>query len=214
MQKLYFAITLATLTALAGTAAIDPSIIREIAKEDHILENITVAFLAASFILGFITTRTQQPYPKLLSLTLSTLSLIALLDEISFGQRIFKFQSIQIGDKYYFDGLHDIAEITKNTIYKSDQNIIYGITIVVLLAALILRIYGSRIAAYIQFLAQERLLWLFVIAFCSATIAQLVDIKILGSYISTPLEETLEAVAALGIFFCQIKIFRSTKFSG
>ena len=118
MQKLYFAITLTTLTALAGTAAIDPSIIREIAKEDHILENITVAFLAASFILGFITTRTQKPYPKLLSLTLSTLSLIALLDEISFGQRIFNFQSIQIGDKFYFDGIHDIVEITKNAIYK------------------------------------------------------------------------------------------------
>lgn len=214
MQKLYFAITLATLAALAGTAAIDPSMIREIAKEDHILENITVAFLGASFVLGVFTTRAQKTYPKLLSLILSTLSLIALLDEISFGQRIFKFQSIQIGDKYYFDGLHDIAEITKNTVYNSDQNIIYVLTVVALSAALTLRIYGSRIAAYIRFLAQERLLWLFVIALFSATIAQLIDIKILGSYISTPLEETLEAVAALGIFFCQLKIFSSTKFSG
>ena len=159
MQKLYFAITLTTLTALAGTAAIDPSIIREIAKEDHILENITVAFLAASFILGFITTRTQQPYPKLLSLTLSTLSLIALLDEISFGQRIFNFNSIPITDEYYLNGLHDIAEIAKNSISKSDQSIVVVITFVSLLAICMLSFCGGRIRKYIQFLAKEKLLW-------------------------------------------------------
>ena len=50
MQKLYFAITITTLIALAGTAAVDPSIIRELAQEDHILENTTVAFLGASFV--------------------------------------------------------------------------------------------------------------------------------------------------------------------
>ena len=214
MQKLYFALTIAILAALAVTAAVNPSIIREIAEEDHILENTTVAFLGASFILGVIITRTKKSYPKLLSLILSTLSLIALLDEISFGQRIFNFQSIQIGNKYYFDGFHDIAEITKNEILKSDQNIVYSIAIASTLAALVLGFYGSHIAKYIRFLAKEKLLWLLLIAICSASIAQLVDIKILGSYISTPLEETLEANAALGIFFCQLKIFSSTKFPG
>ena len=211
MQKLYFAITITTLVALAGTAAVDPSIIRELAQEDHILENTTVAFLGASFALGVITARTRKSYPKPLSLILSTLSLIALLDEISFGQRLFNFQSIQIGNKYYFDGFHDIAEITKNAIYKSNESIIYGITIAALLAIFIFSIYASRIAEHIRFLAKEKLLWYFLIALCSAVIAQLVDIKILGSYISTPLEETLEAIAALGIFFCQLKIFRSAK---
>ena len=88
MQKLYFGITLSAVALLIGSAAIDPFMIREIAKKDRFLENVTVAFLGASFALGVITTRTQKNYPKLLSLILSTLSLIALLDEIGFGQRI------------------------------------------------------------------------------------------------------------------------------
>ena len=139
------------------------------------------------------------------------MSLIALLDEISFGQRIFNFNSIPITDEYYLNGLHDIAEIAKNSISKSDQSIVVVITFVSFLAICMLGFYGGRIRKYIQFLAKEKLLWSFIIVLCSAATAQLVDIKILGSYISTPLEETLEAIAALGIFFCQLKIFRSTK---
>ena len=151
MQKLYFAITLLTLTALAGTAAIDPSTIREIAKEDHILENITVVILGASFALGVITKRSQRLYPKYLSLTLSSLSLIALLDEISFGQRIFNFHSIRIGGKYHLDGFHDIAEIAKNITIKSDLNIIWSLIIATSFAILVLHFYGRGIKNLLNF---------------------------------------------------------------
>ncbi len=215
LRNSYFFIVLLTLTALVATTATNPELVRSIAKEDHALENLTALLLAASVLIGIIVTSRPPSSLKHISLGLGTISLIGLLDEISFGQRLFKLDSVKVGNNNYIDGIHDIAEISKIHILaaytKYPETTTIAITLIGMLSILSLFLLRSVIARALRFLAANKLLSYLVVLTLLAKLAQLIDIDIIGSYIATPLEETLETLAALGLLYSQVQIYKLTR---
>lgn len=215
MKKSYFFIILLTLTALAATTATNPELVRSIAKEDNVLENLTALLLGASTIIGIVVICKRPSSLKHISLSLSAISLIGLLDEISFGKRLFKLNSIQIGNNSQIDGIHDIAEITKNQILATSikYSAITTATIILIGILLIFALFLFRdvVTRALQFLAAKKILSYLAVVLCCAILAQLIDIDIIDSYISTPLEETLKTLAALGLLYSQVQIFKLIK---
>lgn len=197
IQKAFISISIISVTLLILGAILMPDAIRSIAREDGLLENLTAGILLGSFFYGIrATIRIKTKAHQKASLVITTLALIGFLDEISFGARIFNLKAISVNGNY-IDGVHDVVEITKKAAFQNNSNLSTALILFALAAlGLILR---NNIQQSIRYLVTNKLATVSAVVAAAATFAQLLDVKLIGSYISTPLEETLELIASIGL---------------
>lgn len=90
---------------------VNPDLLSFISVEEGVLELLTAIILGSSFVLGlFFIIKHRQSHLRLIYISLPLLSMLAFLDEISYGQGILNFQTFSIFG-FYIDGFHDILVI-------------------------------------------------------------------------------------------------------
>ena len=184
-----------------------PSSIDFIYQEDRLLENLSAGVCLGTFTLGICLIARSSNSPKnskpnkIIALT-SLLSLLGFLDEISYGERIFRSTFPRLlGIK--LDGAHDFLEVLKRfakleIIQKTERHIVAGVA-----AAFIL-----IIVTYLLYLILVHLEQPFVTLFSSFTIllaiSQLIDLTPLPESIkvySMVVEELFELFLAINLLF-------------
>jgi hypothetical protein len=87
-------------------------------SEDNLVENLSALLFLCTFFAGiFFVLRLKENRHRKIYLVFPFLGLIAFLDEISFGQRIFNFK-VPIVHDVPIDAIHDIIEVGYNIIIK------------------------------------------------------------------------------------------------
>ena len=76
---------------------VNPDLLSFISVEEGVLELLTAIILGSSFVLGlFFIIKHRQSHLRLIYISLPLLSMLAFLDEISYGQGILNFQTFSI----------------------------------------------------------------------------------------------------------------------
>ncbi len=193
----------ASLAAAVAVYAWAPSYRELLVREDGVLENLTaVAYLCAVVLALWI--RRESGRYKLLLLGISAGALVAFLDEISFGERIFGFTMPEFrGVK--LDATHDVFFLAQKGFEKLlEQSALWLLVpavLVALSAALAIR-YRSLLGRVISAGLRQPPVVLAAVFFALAIVVTLLDLHILRTEHRSVLEETLEMNAAVALIFC------------
>ena len=94
MSVLIYLILLATQAVVLATRQLDPSLLYRVTREDGIVEWATVlALVGVSFICLRLTPKDYPSKLKVAAYALGILCIIAIGEEVSWGQRIFEFET-------------------------------------------------------------------------------------------------------------------------
>jgi hypothetical protein len=163
-------------------------------SEDSYLENLSaLLFLIAAilFVVVLVSLRSQRG--QLVYLPLTLISLVGFFDEISFGERIFRFQPILIGGRHRIDGVHDFLAMFVTIL---QENSLVAALSAVGVGAILIWLIGQqrkRFSALLLFLYANPSYCYASIAAAFVSVAMVIDLGILGPTLSMPvLEELLE----------------------
>ncbi len=210
-RTIYFYIALFLLISCFIGSALAPGFMRLISQEDHLLENLSTGLLLGSAFFGLTNWKKNQSNNNAIAL-FTVLAIIGFLDEISFGQRIINFTP-PIAGGTSLDGFHDLANMSKKVIsinlqYHPVQASLFVILITLALAITAF-IYKKQILSSINYLKKLKLNFVIISSIFAILFSQLLDLKIISMTWPTPLEETLELIASVGLLTCLISTTRS-----
>lgn len=177
-------------------------------NEDNVIENLSVVayLLAALMALAYLVRRKAH---KKLCVVLILLGLLGVLEELSYGERIFAFTSPVIGD-VSIDGVHDIvflgSEISKSRLGLHGINIWLAIGAISALVFVLLLCRSSSRQSIKAIFAQPSHLMLLFFGILGFTVLG-ID---MGAAYGLPLvlEEVLEMNAAVALVFCGLSLPR------
>ena len=203
-----------------------PNLYNLVIRENQLVENITTLTYLITFLLGLkYTTKKINAY-RGLSTTVTIISLIAFLEEISYGAVFSKFRSffniqlITVYDKK-IDSFHDILDLAKIGISRTlTENpefigflVLLGILLIVLLVNLFLKIKKRLFKALKKF----EIFWISIASITFLTLSILVDLYIVPSS-DAPyfedfiwglfVEELFEMFVSFGLLIVFLKISR------
>jgi hypothetical protein len=179
----------------------------QFADEDSLIEWCTAVFYLGGFLLGMhaVSRSRAGRRVRLLLLAVPMLCLLGLLEELSYGERLFGFQAPEIyGTK--FDALHDIGLLVSN---------VFGG------AALLATALGSAGIAFwllrrvdlqrraFELLKAHPALRFVLAALILGLLAQVIDLGFASSRLVIAAEESLEMYGALAMLFAAIAIPKS-----
>jgi len=174
-------------------------------KEDSLVEMSTAAFfllafvLAASFQLG---DRARRLASRGLVLALGAIGLAGCLDELSFGQRIFRFTTPRIG-RLNLDGFHDLIQITQHTWRFGDGAVRATMLVVTTLLALaawrLLRTRRAAMATWWRANRRHPATFFMLAAVAQVGLAMTVDLHFVRFPGISLMEEMLELNGALAL---------------
>jgi hypothetical protein len=168
-------------------------------NEDSTLESLTVLlFLLAFLVLGAASLQ-RRPSRQHAYLPVAGLALLAALDELSFGERIFDFQPIMINGRHRIDAVHDIAPMLYTML---QENIAVAVGLGLLAGGITLWAasrYWQRLAN-VPSLLQRYPAYGYVIAAATLIIAAIgIDLVAESQTLARLVEEVLEMNAGLGM---------------
>lgn len=190
------ALTGAVTVASALAAIFAPSLRSLLLREDGIVEMGTVIFLAAA-ALGAGAAMALRGFRVPLALA-GLIGLAELLDETSFGSRLFGFQPLPLYGGGQLDGFHDLLILAQRLLASVSPNLAW------LLVALLLALSAGALLLALRHLARTmagattwlsgHVLLLLHVGFIG--LAQIIDIAT-GSRMLSAVEEVLEMNAAI-----------------
>lgn len=212
ITKVYLFVTISNFLVLSCLYISFPGLRRVLVSEDQFIENMTaILFFCCISISLFFLFKLNDFYKQYIAIIF--VSLIAFLDEISFGQRIFNFEEYNING-FKADGVHDLTSVIKS--FLSRQLFILKLELpssyynsIVLLIKLVLFLVLFGIALFlvkksktIFSLCQKYLPLRFVLACISfLAISQIIDTLDFGYKFLVLIEELAEMNLALGLLF-------------
>jgi hypothetical protein len=109
LGQLYILLTVLNAFFLSGLWFLFPNIRSALVKEHEFLENLTTILYFEAFVLGLIfLSKLKDKHARKFYLIIPFLGLLAALDEISFGYRMFWFKAPLVGG-VRIDSLHDVV---------------------------------------------------------------------------------------------------------
>ena len=194
------------VTAAAMLAAIlAPGIRSVLLREDGVIETATVVFLALAVVGAGASCAWRGPH---LAVVLAGLiGLAELLDETSFGARLFGFQPLPLYGGGQLDGFHDLLILTHRLLASVSPSLAW------LLVALMLGLSGGALLLALRHLARSmagattwlsgHVLLLLHVGFIG--LAQIIDIATDSKMLSA-VEEVLEMNAAILLAFYVLQV--------
>ncbi|MGD1919849.1 MAG: hypothetical protein ACFCAD_13740 [Pleurocapsa sp.] len=177
-------------------------------KEDSLIENLSAISYLSTFFLSsiFLFKGTQHKKPLIL---IAFLGLLGCLDEISFGERLFKLNMPRING-VKLDSAHDFVSIGHKEITKlanNDPNYLFLLLGIggIVLATVTFR-YKKQLKQALSYVYYEPpfiLGFLFILLLC---LALLIDLGLVDYYALRAIEELFEMNAALALFFCSFSL--------
>lgn len=215
LYQLYRRVTIFNLIIFPLLYLLIPDTRGYFTREDSFMENLTVILFLESFILGFIFVfKLRKKIKQKIYSIFPLLGLIGVLDELSFGERIFNFTSPIVGEKK-IDGIHDFISFFYYEILELDRR-----QLMVIISMLsILFVFLFKLAVRFDFLRIKNILKIdipfkfvvFLIFF--ATLATFCDLDIIRFRGRVFLEELFEMNVALSLLFvcCAISTQKSNR---
>ena len=203
-NKIYaYSAILLLIAGYVGSLTI-PDFLQLISQEDHLLENLTTGLLLGTAFFGFMNWKQKQRNTNAVA-TCTAYASIGFLDEVSFGQRLIGFTPPMAGGTS-LDGFHDLANMLKKVIsinlqYHPAQTFTLFVLLALTLAVIAIR-RRSNLSNTFYHLKRLGLSFTILSIVSAIIISQLLDLKIIALPWSTPLEEILELISALGLLTC------------
>jgi hypothetical protein len=192
---------LAGNAALLGLHVLAPRLRGPLFGEDRIVETATALLFLAAFIVGlaFLIAHRSRRY-RVFLLIASSLGLLAFLDEISFGARLFGWSMPEMAGGGEFDGAHDLVILIYRVGAEADPIVIAAICATLVLTTLLCVVHWyARILSLTHRMVTDPacgLLALFVAGVAMAAVLDL-DIGLLRHL--GPVEEIVELNAGLAL---------------
>lgn len=202
-SKIYLTILAGTLLTGSWIHFMLPAWRSHIIIEDCLIENLSALFYLSATAFAIIS-RVKRPAFKLLQTALPLLALLAFLDELSFGQRLFNLEAPKLCG-YTIDAIHDLPEVglhqLKSFFYPHQLTAFFFLFFSASLALLLLFRFRTELLRLLRlktykdcYLYQTLAGFLMCIALSLDIVSTLLFPKVL--------EELFEMNAALAVLFC------------
>jgi hypothetical protein len=206
--RVYLAIVGITILAALWAYFWIPNYRYYLLHEDSLIENLTAVLFLISFFIGFLFSIIGKIHRKGL-IIVSAISLLGFLDEISFGERLFKLHMPEI-DGVKIDAAHDFFELAYRTISRlsaaySTYAILLLLICIIIVTVLLLR-YKSILTKTITstFRKPQYIMALFFTTFICFSLV--IDLDFLYNEVWYVFEELFEMNAALALLVCSLSL--------
>jgi len=178
--------------------------------EDNLIENLTAGLFLISFFIGFLFSIKSKMHRKAL-IIVSAISLLGFLDEISFGERLFKLDMPRIYD-VKIDAAHDFFDLAYRIIRRLSLSATYSTYVIlflligiIIVTVLLLR-HKSILTKIITstFRKPQYIMALFFTIFVFFSLV--IDLDFLHNEVWYLLEELFEMNAALALLVCCLSL--------
>lgn len=188
-----------------------PALRASLISEDRVMETLTVILFLAGFLLGVIlTSRLRTNTQRLAYGVIPLIGLIGLLDELSFGERIFSLTMPTV-EGVQIDGVHDVASLMKETLKHHGNLFIYAAILVV--GGLFVVWATPRFIRNIDGMSELVSVWptlrFLVIFVAFGVIATIIDLDMFPRRRFYFVEELAEFNGALALLFASLAIASS-----
>ncbi|MBD2101839.1 hypothetical protein [Leptolyngbya sp. FACHB-261] len=213
LSEIYKAIATLNILVFSILFVMVPSLAGEFIGEDRFMENLSATLFFTGFLAGAIMIARSRKIRHRFYFAIPVISLIGLLDELSFGERLFKLHIPKIYG-FKIDSFHGLLDSVDHLLHHSirHSNYLLFFSLVIILCALgvglvrlIKRYYPSvRSGMALQALQDYPPLKFLATALAFVFIATLIDFGLLGPHDFPPLmfvEELFEMNAALSLQF-------------
>ena len=182
--------------------------------EDHLIENLSAVFFLGACVLGFLFFMKTKAHRKIF-LLFSAVGLLGFLDELSFGERMFRLSMPRIGGTQ-IDAAHDFVYLgfgyCKNFArsHPAYTLLLIGIGAILMVRATFL--YRSRLMDSISSLQRYPQYILMLICVTLVSCALLIDLEMVSSDLLFMLEEVFEMNAAIALLLCCLSVYDQRAF--
>ena len=193
-----------------------PDYIHYLETEDSLIENLSAGFFLFSSILALSFFIKRKSHQKLLIL-ISSLGFLGFLEELSFGERIFKFSAPHLGG-VKIDTVHDLLSLQHklwgyDLLYKLRHYhtpYIYILAVICVLGLLLISRYRSQLMNAISVILRHPPYILMSFFIALLFFASLFDLHIWHSKALDMVEELLEMNAAIVLLFCCLSLSKTS----
>lgn len=211
--KSYLTIILSLFVLFLGIVSIDHSNTKFIYQEDGLIENLSAGICLGTFFLGIILT-IKNLRPSKIIIASSFLSLLGFLDELSYGERIFKIKmptlySVKV------DGIHDFLEVIKQFLKfeifeRPDRYLATILIAIIVLFAITWSLYTKYTNTFHSLLRPRSpqftlfisfVMFLGISQFIDLNLFKLIKLDLLKNKYAITIEELFETFAWLSLLF-------------
>ena len=224
--RFYCTATIVNIIVFSALYVFLPDIREGWIQEGSLLENLTALLAFISFLVGlFFVFKIKDKTHQKIYIALPILGLIVFLDEVSFGEGIFEFNFLTIGDME-IDALHDFISLFFKKFILVENGTGYGLPLLLIVIALALVVLLGLLSRNYyrhqlnlrpnidlkKFSRDNKILVFLGIAVFLGLFALTVDLRILQFRGAKFLEELFEMNAAFALLMACFSI--NTKSSG
>ena len=209
----YLRLSLAVLLIGLAVFLLFPSARFFFIEEDRGIENFSVLFYLLTFIAGSIYALRVRKY-RILPLVIAIIGLLGLLDELSFGERIFPNYKPPVLYYEEVDALHDLFKITYHMVrdffYPHKMAALVFLICTCLATALILYRFREKLRELMVFKEYKQSYLIMLSALIMLCGAQIIDLELIHSDLLFSIEEMLEMNGAAGFLFAALSLRQSS----
>ncbi len=125
LVRIYAIFTILNIAIFTLLYFLFPKLYHFLFAEDNLVEDLTVLFYLLSFSIGiyFIVRLKEKKFRKIF-IAIPLISLMGALEELSYGQRIFKLKMPYLDD-VQIDAIHDFIELGHKIIVEQGNTLLY-----------------------------------------------------------------------------------------
>jgi hypothetical protein len=202
LLRIFAVIAIVNIIIISYLYFLFPDLRDFLVAEDRLTEDLTALFYLLSFSLGiFLISRIKEKKYRRIYLAIPVIGLLGFLEELSYGERIFKFKTPLIYNEY-FDALHDLLPIAVNYLQLHATFLLFVLPVLffVLIAVVMLK-YRRYIPGIPEFISSYPPTGFFLIAAGMILFAQVYDLNLVKPDFAKLIEELFEMNGSLALLF-------------
>jgi hypothetical protein len=203
LVRIYAIFTILNIAILTVLYFLFPKLYRFLFAEDNLVEDLTVLFYLLSFSIGiYIIVRLKEKKYRKIFIAIPLVSLMGALEELSYGQRIFKLKMPYL-DGVQIDAIHDFIELGHKIIVEQGNTLLYFFlpAIFCFISIVVFLKYRKYFSLIPDMLRKYPLFGFFLISLSFNLNAQVFDLDLVKPLFFEALEETFEMNGALAMLF-------------
>ena len=206
--RIYAIVTILNIVILTLLYFLFPKLQYFLFAEDKLVEDLTVLFYLLSFLIGiYLIVRLKDKKHRKIYIAITFVSLIGALEELSYGQRIFKLKMPYIYD-VQIDAIHDFIELGHTILIEQGNTLLYFLlsAIFCFISIVVFLKYRKYFSQIPDMLRKYPLFGFFLISLSFNLSAQVFDLNLVKPLLFAPFEELLEMNGALTMLFATFSI--------
>lgn len=206
--RIYAIVTILNIVILTLLYFLFPKLQYFLFAEDKLVEDLTVLFYLLSFLIGiYLIVRLKDKKHRKIYIAITFVSLIGALEELSYGQQIFKLKMPYIYD-VQIDAIHDFIELGHNILIEQGNTLLYFLlsAIFCFISIVVFLKYRKYFSQIPDMLRKYPLFGFFLISLSFNLSAQVFDLNLVKPQLFVALEELFEMNGALTMLFATFSI--------